>query len=119
MRRTLLCTSVLGAALLLGVQGHAADLVLAQASGTNLGTPQTQPMPGGGVNTGPGAATSALPGSTMVPGRGAPAPGSADPARSGDATSGSNVAPGGAIRPGSKPGGEGTGGNTGGSGGGG
>ena len=112
MRPTIVLTAALTAGLLLGVENDA----LAQASGTNLGTPQTQLMPSGGVDRGPGAPTSAAQSSSMPPGRGAPAPGSATPSRSGDATGGSNLAPGGAIRPGSKPGGEGTGGNTGGSG---
>ena len=122
MRQTLLLTTALSAVLLLGgarsevCSGQQADqgrdIVLAQASGTNLGTPQTQPRPGGGVDAGPGAPTPAAPGALgdRAEGRGAPPPGSATPTPSGDATTGSNVAPSGAIRPGSQPEAGGTGG---------
>jgi hypothetical protein len=107
MRNNIVVLAALSLGLSLAANGH----VAAQTSGTNLGTPQTQPMPGGGVDRGPGAPTSAL-SDRVDPGLGAPAPGSATPSATGDATSGSNVAPSGAIRPGSKPGGDGTGGNS-------
>jgi hypothetical protein len=90
MRRTLLCTAAFGAALIscatAGSAGQAdRDSVLAQAQGsapqatspqgTNLGNPLTQPQPGGGVATGAGAPTSALPAAEgPLQGRGAPAP---------------------------------------------
>lgn len=85
--------------------GTAIGAAQAQVPGTNLGTPQTQPQPGGGVAAGPGAPTSAdrmAPGNSMDPSRGAP------PAGGGAATTGGNtgtnspsLTPGGAITPGS------------------
>lgn len=103
MRHKLLVAAVMGTMLL------PAGPSIAQVPGTNLGTPQTQPQPGGGVAAGPGALTSAAPlapGSSRVEDRGAP------PAGAGAATPGgpgtSNQAPSGAIRPGtSSPGGTG------------
>jgi hypothetical protein len=102
MRRTIImATAAFGLAL-----GTAS----AQVSPTNPGTPQTQPQPGGGVATGPGAPTSANPGatgsSTVAP-RGAPPAGGGAAVRGGD-PSDSTMAPSGAIRPGS-PGTGGTG----------
>jgi hypothetical protein len=96
-----------------------ADLILAQTTprtdrSGNLGTPQTQPQPGGGVGAGPGAPGSASPSASAQPGRGAPPPGSATATPGGGGTSGGNVTPGGAIRPGSPGGGTGTGGGSGG-----
>src|SRR5690348_10204971 len=122
MRHTYLLTTALGAVLFLGGGPAHADcldhqagdhsrLTLAQASGTNLGTPQMQPRPGGGVDAGPGAPTPALrgaPGSSLAEPRGAPSPGAGTAAPGGDATTGSNLAPSGAIRPGSQPEGGGT-----------
>lgn len=112
MRYKFIAATALGLGLLIAAQDNAQ----AQASGTNLGTPQTQPMPGGGVDRGPGAPTNAL---NDIPqaGRGAPSPGTAAPTPNGSSTGGSNLAPSGAVRPGSTPGGTGTGGNSGGSGG--
>lgn len=108
MRHTLLLTAALGTILLLGSgASRADDLILAQASGTNLGTPQTQPQPGGGVSAGPGAPTSASPSAGPTAGRGAPSPGSGTATPGGDASS-STLTPGGAIRPGTaSPGGTG------------
>jgi hypothetical protein len=83
--------------------GLAFGTASAQVPSTNPGTPQTQPQPGGGVATGPGAPTSASPGaagSSMVAPRGAPPAGAGTAVPGGDA-SGSTVAPSGAIRPGS------------------
>lgn len=88
----------------------------AQVPGTNLGTTQSQPQPGGGVATGPGAPTSAergAPGSSVVAPRGAPPPGGGAAVGGGDPTN-STLAPSGAIRPGS-PATGGTGGGGGGS----
>src|SRR3954469_11376263 len=110
MHRSILVTAVLGVTLLPVAPSEARDLILAQSSGTNLGSPRTQPLPGGGVDAGPGAPTATLPGVPPGP-RGAPEPGAATPSPGGAATSGSNLAPTGAIRPGSGTAGEGTGGN--------
>lgn len=54
MRHKLLLAATLGVAL------SSVGFASAQAPGTNLGAPQTQPQPGGGVNAGRGAPTSAL-----------------------------------------------------------
>ena len=59
----------------------------------------TLPQPGGGVNAGPGAPTSAAD-SAMPGGRGAPPAGSSSPSGLGSGTGGSALTPGGAIRPG-------------------
>jgi hypothetical protein len=97
--------------------------VLAQAQGTtpqgtNLGSPMTQPQPGGGVSTGPGAPTSALPAApgsaptdTATQGRGPPNPGSATPPPQGSVTGSSQLGPTGAIVPGAQGGESGTGGS--------
>lgn len=107
VRKSLLMSAAFGAMLMIG------GGTFAQVPGTNLGTPQSQPQPGGGVATGPGAPTSATRSVTPMPsdagssvGRGPPAAGG------GTATMGSdgnaNLTPGGAIRPGtSSPGGTG------------
>jgi hypothetical protein len=78
----------------------------------------TQPQPGGGVATGAGAPTSALPtapGSAPVDattqGRGPPQPGSATPQPHGSVTGSSQLGPTGAIVPGAQGGESGTGGS--------
>jgi hypothetical protein len=123
MRYTLLASAALGLAVSFG--GSA----FAQVPGTNLGTTETQPRPGGGVAAGPGAPTSAAPlipggGSAAAPSGGTPTPGGGagsapverrgpPPGGSGTAAPGgdpgtSTLAPTGAIRPGtSAPGGTG------------
>jgi hypothetical protein len=108
VRRPFALAAAVGMTLLLGgTAALAGDLVFAQAAGTNLGTPQTQPQPGGGVSSGGGAPTSAAPSGGTPSGRGAPAAGSAAPTRGGDASN-STLTPGGAIRPGTTaPGGTG------------
>lgn len=110
MAYRVLLGAALGAAVLLSSAApRAAEVVLAQAAGTNLGTPQTQPQPGGGVSAGVGAPTSASPSGGTPPGRGAPEAGSGVAAPGGD-TSSSTLTPGGAIRPGTaSPGGTGGG----------
>jgi hypothetical protein len=108
MRRPFALAAAVGMTLLLGgTTAHASDMVLAQAAGTNFGTPQTQPQPGGGVSSGVGAPTSAAPSGGTPAGRGAPAAGSSASTRGGDASN-STLTPGGAIRPGTTaPGGTG------------
>lgn len=108
VRRSFALAAAVGMTLLLGANAsHAGDVILAQAAGTNLGTPQTQPQPGGGVSSGVGAPTSAAPSAGAPSGRGAPAAGSGAPTRGGDASN-STLTPGGAIRPGTTaPGGTG------------
>jgi hypothetical protein len=96
MRRTMLvAVSVLGAAI---------GAAQAQVPGTNLGTPQTQPQPGGGVAVGPGAPTSATrmaPGNSVDQSRGAPPAGSGTAVIGGGTGTGSpTLTPGGAITPG-------------------
>lgn len=85
--------------------GIALGSAQAQVPGTNLGTPQTQPQPGGGVSSGPGAPTSAtrgVAGSDMVAPRGAPPAGGGAPMPGGDTGTGApSLTPGGAIQPGS------------------
>jgi hypothetical protein len=130
MRRKMLLAATCGAILSSG------GLALAQVPGTNLGTPQTQPQPGGGVSAGPGAPTSALEsagtrrrqaerraprrqgaaenrgmqparGGSLAENRGPPPPGGAG-AVTGGAPSSGQLAPSGAIRPGTaSPGGTG------------
>ena len=137
MRRTPLAAAAFcaaGAALLSGATASFAGpadqrpvTLLAQAQGTtpqattppqgtNLGTPLTQPQPGGSVGAGAGAPTSALP-STGGPaavdatqGRGPPQPGSATAPPGGSVTGSSQLAPTGAIVPGAQGGEAGTGG---------
>jgi hypothetical protein len=136
MRRTLHLTGAVGAALLSGAMAGFAGptdqdpgTVLAQAQGTppqattpqgtDLGTPMTQPQPGGGVATGAGAPTSALPSAggpapadAATQGRGPPPPGSAAaPPPQGSVTGSSQLGPTGAIRPGAQGGEAGTGGS--------
>jgi hypothetical protein len=130
MRRTLHLTAAVGAALLSGATAGFAGptdqnpgTVLAQApgtapQGTNLGTPMTQPQPGGSVATGAGAPTSALPSAGGPPpadaatqGRGPPQPGSATPQPHGSVTGSSQLGPTGAIVPGAQGGESGTGGS--------
>jgi hypothetical protein len=118
MRRTLLLTAAFGAALLSGAAAQAqgtASPGAAPQGGTSLGTPMTQPQPGGGVATGPGAPTSAVPAApgsapagTATQGRGPPPPGSATPPPQG---SSSQLGPTGAIQPGAQGGESGTGGS--------
>jgi len=116
MQKSLVLTATLGAVLLFSSgASRASDVVLAQASGTNLGTPQSQPQPGGGVDRGVGAPTSAspaLPGrdNSPVERRGPPAPGSGSASPGGDGSSSGTLTPGGAIRPGAAGTGSGTGG---------
>jgi hypothetical protein len=114
MRRTLLLTAAFGAALLSGAAAQAQ----APQGGTGLGTPMTQPQPGGGVATGPGAPTSvqpAAPGSAptgaATQGRGPPPPGSATPPPQGSVTGSSQLGPTGAIVPGAQGAEPGTGGS--------
>jgi len=118
MRRTLLLTTAFSAAFLSGaaaqVQGTAPQATNPQ--GTNLGTPLTQPQPGGSV--GAGAPTSALPSAggsgpvdAATQGRGPPLPGSATPVPQGGVTGGSQIGPNRAIVPGSEGGEPGTGGS--------
>jgi hypothetical protein len=121
MRRTLLLTTAFGAALMLSAT---AGTTFAQAQGPTPqrgppppGTPLTQPQPGGGVATGAGAPTSAVPaapGSAPVDaatqGRGPPPPGSAAPPPQGAAGGSSQLGPTGAIAPGAQGGQSGTGG---------
>ena len=130
MRRTLHLTAAVGAALLSGATAGFAGptdqypgTVLAQAQGTtpqgtNLGTPMTQPQPGGSVATGAGAPTSALPSAggsgpvdAATQGRGPPLPGSATPPPQGGVTGGSQIGPNRAIVPGSEGAEPGTGGS--------
>ena len=117
MRRTFLLAAAAGAALLSCAPG-----TTPQATGpqrTNLGTPMTQPQPGGGVATGPGAPTSALPaapppapaGAAAAQRRGPPPPGSATAPRQGSVTGSSQLGPTEAIRPGAQGGEPGTGGS--------
>ena len=138
MRRPLPLTAAFGAALLLSTS---AGVALAQAPGTNLGTPMTQPQPGGSVATGAGAPTSALPSAegpvqgrgapvggaptaalpaapgsaaavdAATQGRGPPPPGTATPAPQGTAAGSSQLGPTGAITPGAQGGAAGTGGS--------
>ena len=122
MPRTLLLTTAAGAVLLLGIMPSVAGqpdrgpgVILAQAPGTNLGTPPMQPAPGGSVAAGPGAPTSAA---TAVPspgapdvGRGPPPPGSASPLPGGSVTGSSQLGPTGAVIPGAEGAGGGTGGS--------
>jgi hypothetical protein len=86
----------------LGAALVSAGLVEAQAQDNrgNFGTPQTQPQPGGGVTAGPGAPTSAVPASPVMPGRGAPTPGSVGGGQGGAGTGGPMVTGNGAITPG-------------------
>ena len=92
--------------MLVAVSGLGAALGAAQAQvpNTNLGTPQTQPQPGGGVAAGPGAptsATQAAPASGMDQSRGAPPAGGGSAATGGNTGTGSpSLTPGGAITPG-------------------
>ena len=135
MPRTLHLTAAVGAALLSGATagfagptGQGPGTVLAQAQGTtpqattpqgtNLGTPMTQPQPGGSVGTGAGAPTSALPSAGGPPpadaatqGRGPPQPGSGTPQPQGSVTGSSQLGPTGAIVPGAQGGEPGTGGS--------
>ena len=116
MRRTFLLTAAAGAALL-----SCAPRTTPQATGPqrgSLGTPMTQPQPGGGVATGPGAPTSALPAApgsaptgAATQGRGPPQPGSATPPPQGSVTGSSQLGPTGAIVPGAQGGEPGTGGS--------
>ena len=116
MRRTLLFTAAAGAALL-----SCAPRTTPQATSPqrgNLGTPMTQPQPGGGVSAGSGAPTSALPAApgpalTGVPAqrRGPPSPGSAAPPRQGGVTGSSQLGATGAVRPGAQGAQPGTGGS--------
>lgn len=108
VRKSSLLSAAFGAMLTLG--GGA----FAQVPGTNLGTPQSQPQPGGGVAVGSGAPTSASPNVAPAPsdagasmtGRGPPAAGGGSSTMGGDGNA--NLTPGGAIRPGtSSPGGTG------------
>ncbi len=127
MRRTsFLTAAAIGAALLSGADPGTA---LAQAQGTapqgtpsqgtNLGTPMTQPQPGGSVATGAGAPTSALPlagggagqADAATQGRGPPVPGSANPPPLGSVTGSSQIGPTGAIVPGAEGAEAGTGGS--------
>jgi hypothetical protein len=120
MRRTLVLTAAFGAALLSGAaaqtQGTAPQAISPQ--GTNPGTPMTQPQPGGGVATGAGAPTSALPSvggsgplDAAAQGRGPPQPGSATPPPQGSVAGSSQLGPTGAITPGAQGGEPGTGGS--------
>ena len=124
MRRTLLLGAAFGAALLLPcataglaqTQGTAPQATSPQ--GTSLGTPMTQPQPGGGVATGAGAPTSALPSAggpapvdAATQGRGPPQPGSATSPPQGSVTGSSQLGPTGAIVPGAQGGEPGTGGS--------
>ena len=125
MHRTPLLIATFGAALLsstaacfAGPADQNSGTVLAQAQGTNPGTPMTQPQPGGGVATGPGAPTSALPAApgsaptgAATQGRGPPQPGSATPPPQGSVTGSSQLGPTGAIVPGAQGGEPGTGGS--------
>ena len=104
MQSKLLFAAALGTMLL------PAAVASAQVPGTNLGTTQTQPQPGGGVAAGPGAPTSAT---RLAPGGGSPVEmRGAPPAGAGAAVAGGPgtgaTTPNGAIRPGtSSPGGTG------------
>jgi hypothetical protein len=116
MHRKMLLAATCGAILSSG------GLALAQVPGTNLGTRQTQPQPGGGVSAGPGAPTSALESAGTrrrqaerraprrqgaAENRGPLPPGGAGAVTGGDPSSG-QLAPNGAIRPGTaSPGGTG------------
>jgi hypothetical protein len=105
MRRTILLTTAFSAVLLSGVaaqaQGTAAPGTVPQG-GTSLGTPLTQPQPGGSVATGAGAPTSALPSAEgPLQGRGAPAPAGGAPISALPAAPGS--APAGAAMQGRGP----------------
>ena len=94
MRNAIIATALVG---LLG-----SGAAMAQTAGTGMPGPNargTQNQPGGGVNTGPGAPTSATQG-VGPGGRGAPPAGSASPSGLGSGTGGSALTPGGAIRPG-------------------
>ena len=110
VRITLLLSIALGALLL--VSGG----VSAQAAGTNLGTPRSQPQPGGGLAVGHAAPPSASPNTAPTTDASAMHDRGSPRAGEGAAMKGayvySNLTPGGAIRPGtSTPGG--TGGSTG------
>ncbi len=120
MRRTLLLTTAFCAALLSGAAAQAQGTTpqATNPRGTNLGTPMTQPQPGGGVSTGAGAPTSALPSAggagpvdAATQGRGPPQPGSATPPPQGGVTGSSQLSPTGAIVPGAQGGEPGTGGS--------
>jgi len=119
MRRAFFLTAALGAALL-----PCASIGLAQSQGTNLGTPRTQPQPGGSAATGPGAPTSALPSAGGAAGTSAPALPSAGgmgpvdaatqgrgPPPLGSVTGSSQIGPTGAITPGAEGAEPGTGGS--------
>ena len=116
MRRPLLLTAAAGAALLSCAPGTTPQATNSQRG--NLGTPMTQPQPGGGVAAGVGAPTSALPAAPgSVPAdaatqrRGPPTPGSATPPQQGSVTGSSQLGPTGAIVPGAGGAGPGTGGS--------
>jgi hypothetical protein len=123
MRRILLLTAAFGAALLpcataglAQVQGTTPQATSPQ--GTNLGTPLTQPQPGGGVAAGAGAPTSALPSAggsapmdAATQGRGPPPPGSSTPVPQGNVAGSSQIGPTGAITPGAGGAEPGTGGS--------
>ena len=120
MRRTLLLTTAFCAALLSGAAAQTQETAPQATSpqGTNLGTPMTQPQPGGGVATGAGAPTSALPSvggpapvDAATQGRGPPPPGTANAAPQGTAAGNSQLGPTGAIVPGAQGGESGTGGS--------
>lgn len=124
MRRTLTVTAAVGAALLSGAtaasaQAPAAAPQATNPQGTDLGTPMTQPQPGGSVLTGAGAPTSALPSAGGGPGqadaatqgRGPPIPGGANPPPLGSVTGSSQIGPTGAIIPGAEGAEAGTGGS--------
>ena len=124
MRRTLLLTTALGVALLSGATASLAQTTQGTApqatspQGPNLGTPMTQPQPGGSVGAGAGAPTSALPSTggsgpvdAATQGRGPPLPGSATSPPQGGVTGGSQLGPNRAIVPGSEGGEPGTGGS--------
>ena len=124
MHRTLLLTSAFGAALLSGATASLAQTTQGTApqatspQGPNLGTPMTQPQPGGSVGTGAGAPTSALPSAggsgpvdAATQGRGPPQPGSATAPPQGSVTGSGQLAPTGAIVPGAQGGEPGTGGS--------
>ncbi len=116
MRRTLLLTAAAGAALLSCAPRSTPQATSPQRG--NLGTPMTQPQPGGSVAAGPGAPTSALPAAPgSVPAdaatqrRGPPSPGSATAPRQGSVTGSSQLGPTGAVVPGAEGAGPGTGGS--------
>ena len=117
MRKSVTTLAALAAVLSFGVAGAetlspSQNIILAQAPAPGANAPGTLPIPGGGVVRGPGAPDSA---GTGVPpsGRGAPPAGMTNPPGLGAGTGGSNLTPGGEIRPGSPSQGGGTGGSTG------